>query len=77
MTTQRPMLQQFNLALSRLIRPYRRDFCIGLLATAISNGLAVLIPLAFREGIDSIARRGTEAPLLFYGLAVMLLTGRC
>jgi ATP-binding cassette subfamily B multidrug efflux pump len=73
-TTQHPTLQQFNSTLSRLLRPYRRDFCIGLFATAVSNGLAVLIPLTFREGIDSIVRRGTEAPLLFYGLVVMLLT---
>lgn len=74
MTTRRPTLQQFSYALVRLIRPYRRDFCLGLFATAVSNGLAVLIPLTFREGIDSIVRRGTEAPLLFYGLAVILLT---
>jgi ATP-binding cassette subfamily B multidrug efflux pump len=73
-TTLRPTLQQFNAALARLIGPYRRDFYIGLFATAVSNGLAVLIPLMFREGIDSIVRRGTEAPLLFYGLAVILLT---
>jgi ATP-binding cassette subfamily B multidrug efflux pump len=73
-TTRPPTLQQFNAALARLIRPYRRDFCVGLFATAVANGLAVLIPLTFREGIDSIVRRGTEAPLLFYGLAVILLT---
>jgi ATP-binding cassette, subfamily B, multidrug efflux pump len=66
--------QRFHAALARLIRPYRRDFCIGLLATAASNGLAVLIPLTFRDGIDSIVRLGTSAPLLFYGLAVILLT---
>jgi ABC-type bacteriocin/lantibiotic exporter with double-glycine peptidase domain len=66
--------QQFNSALARLIRPYRRDFSIGLFASAASNGLAVLIPLTFREGIDSIVRHGTSAPLLFHGLAVILLT---
>jgi ATP-binding cassette subfamily B protein len=73
-TTRHTKLRQFNAALGRLIRPYRRDFCVGLLATAVSNGLAVLIPLTFREGIDSIVRQGTAAPLLLYGLAVIALT---
>jgi ATP-binding cassette, subfamily B, multidrug efflux pump len=67
-------IQQFHAALARLIWPYRWDFSIGLLGTAAANGLAVLIPLTFREGIDSIVRHGTSAPLLFYGLAVILLT---
>jgi len=40
----------------------------------MANGLAVLIPLTFREGIDSIVRHGTPAPLYFYALAVILLT---
>ena len=66
--------QQFNATLARLVRPYRRDFYIGLLATAVANGMVVLIPLTFREGIDSISRHGAEAPLLFYGLAVIVLT---
>jgi ATP-binding cassette subfamily B protein len=67
-------LQQFHAALARLIRPYRRDFSIGLFGTAIANGLAVLIPLAFREGIDSIVREGGSTPLFVYALAVILLT---
>jgi hypothetical protein len=46
----------------------------GSSATAASNGLAVRIPLTFREGIDSIVRHGTSASLLFYGPAVILLT---
>jgi ATP-binding cassette, subfamily B, multidrug efflux pump len=64
---------QANSALARLIRPYRWDFCIGLVATTVANGLAVLMPLTFREGIDSISRHGSDAPLLFYGLAVIVL----
>jgi ATP-binding cassette subfamily B multidrug efflux pump len=73
-TQPRRTFQQFNAALVRLIRPYRWDFSIGLLGTAVANGLTVLIPLTFREGIDSIVRLGTSAPLLFYGLAVIFLT---
>jgi ATP-binding cassette subfamily B multidrug efflux pump len=73
-TQSRTALQQFHSALARLIRPYRWDFSIGLLATAVASGLAVLIPLTFREAIDSIVRHGASAPLLFYGLAAMLLT---
>jgi ATP-binding cassette, subfamily B, multidrug efflux pump len=56
------------------MRPYRRDFCIGLLATAAASGLAVLIPLTFRSAVDGIVRHGASAPLLLYGLAVILLT---
>jgi ATP-binding cassette, subfamily B, multidrug efflux pump len=67
-------LQQFHAALARLIRPYRWDFSLGLLGTAMANGLAVLIPLTFREGIDSIVHHGTSTPLLFYALAVIVLT---
>jgi len=67
-------LQQFHAALARLIRPYRWDFSIGLFGTAMANGLAVLIPLAFREGIDSIVRAGGSMPLFVYALAVILLT---
>jgi ATP-binding cassette, subfamily B, multidrug efflux pump len=67
-------IQQFYAALARLMRPYRWDFCIGLLATAAASGLAVLIPLTFRSGVDGIVRHGTSAPLLLYGLAVILLT---
>ena len=74
MTKPRTTFQQFHATLARLIRPYRWDFSIGLLATAASNGLAVLIPLTFREGIDSIVRHGTSTPLLFYALVVILLT---
>jgi ATP-binding cassette subfamily B multidrug efflux pump len=70
----RTWFQQFNATLARLVKPYRRDFYIGLLATAVANGMAVLIPLTFREGIDSISRQGAEAPLLLYGLAVIVLT---
>jgi ATP-binding cassette, subfamily B, multidrug efflux pump len=70
-TSRHSTFRQFNAALARLIRPYRRDFCIGLLATALSNGLAVLMPMTFRAGIDSIVRHGTDAPLLSYGLAVI------
>jgi ATP-binding cassette subfamily B multidrug efflux pump len=66
--------QQFYATLARLIRPYRWDFSIGLLATAAANGLTVLIPMTFRGGIDSIVQHGTSAPLLLYGLAVILLT---
>jgi ATP-binding cassette, subfamily B, multidrug efflux pump len=73
-TKSRTTFERFHTALARLIRPYRRDFSIGLVATAAANGLAVLIPLAFREGIDSIVRHGTSAPLLLYGLAVILLS---
>lgn len=65
---------QFHAALVRLIRPYRGDFAIGLLATATASGMAVLIPMTFRGGIDSIVQHGTSAPLLLYGLAVILLT---
>jgi ATP-binding cassette, subfamily B, multidrug efflux pump len=67
-------LRQFHSALSPLIRPYRRDFSLGLMATAAANGLAVLIPMTFRDGIDSVVRHGTSAPLLLYGLAVILLS---
>jgi ABC-type multidrug transport system fused ATPase/permease subunit len=67
-------VQRFYAALARLIQPYRWDFCLGLLATAASSGLAVLIPLTFRGAIDSIVRHGPAAPLLLYGLAVILLT---
>lgn len=74
MTKPRTTFRQFNSALARLIRPYRWDFSIGLLATAAANGLAVLIPLTFREGIDSTVRHGTSAPQLLYGLAVILLS---
>ncbi|HEX9870274.1 MAG TPA: ABC transporter transmembrane domain-containing protein, partial [Candidatus Tectomicrobia bacterium] len=74
MTQSRRTWQQFHAALARLIRPYRWDFSIGLFGTAMANGLAVLIPLTFREGIDSIVRHGTSAPLYFYALAVILLT---
>jgi ATP-binding cassette subfamily B multidrug efflux pump len=73
-TKSRPTFQRFHSALARLIRPYRWDFSIGLLATAVASGLAVLIPLTFREAIDSIVRHGASAPLLFYGLAAILLT---
>jgi ATP-binding cassette, subfamily B, multidrug efflux pump len=73
-TEPRPSLQRFHAALARLIRPYRWDFSIGLVATVVANGLAVLIPLTFREAIDGIVRHGTSAPLLFYGLAVIALT---
>jgi ATP-binding cassette subfamily B multidrug efflux pump len=66
-------LQQFHAALARLLRPYRWDFFIGLLGTAVANGLVVLIPLTFREGIDSIVRHGTSAPLFVYALVVILL----
>jgi ATP-binding cassette subfamily B multidrug efflux pump len=67
-------VHEFSAALVRLVRPYRRDFAIGLSAIALANGLAVLIPLTFREGIDSITRQGADALLLFYGLAVIALT---
>jgi hypothetical protein len=70
-TKPRTTFQRFHAALARLIRPYRWDFSRGLLATAASNGLAVRIPLTFREGIDIIVRHGTSASLLFYGLAVI------
>jgi ATP-binding cassette, subfamily B, multidrug efflux pump len=73
-TQPRRTLQHFYAALARLIRPYRWDFAIGLFGTVMANGLAVLIPLTFREGIDSIVRHGTSAPLFFYALAVILLT---
>jgi ATP-binding cassette, subfamily B, multidrug efflux pump len=73
-TQPRTTVQQFYPALARLIRPYRWDFSIGLLATAAANALAVLIPLTFRGGIDSIVQHGTSAPLLMYGLAAILLT---
>jgi hypothetical protein len=73
-TKPRTTLLQYHAALARLIRLYRWDFSRGLLATAASNGLAVRIPLTFREGSDSIVRHGTSASLLFYGLAVILLT---
>jgi ATP-binding cassette subfamily B protein len=66
-------VQRFYASLARLIQPYRWDFCIGLLATAAASGLAVLIPLAFRGGIDSVVQQGHSTPLLFYGLAVILL----
>jgi ATP-binding cassette, subfamily B, multidrug efflux pump len=66
--------QRFYAHLARLIRPYRRDFSVGLLATAAASGLAVLIPLAFRGGVDSVVQHGRSAPLLLYGLAVILLT---
>jgi ABC-type multidrug transport system fused ATPase/permease subunit len=59
----------------RFVNPYRHDFCVGLLATAASNGFAVLIPLAFRAAIDDIVQHGSAAPLLAYGLAVIALTG--
>jgi ATP-binding cassette, subfamily B, multidrug efflux pump len=72
-TLPRRTLQRFHAALARLIRPYRRDFSIGLFGTAMANGLAVLIPLTFREGIDSIVRHGTSASLVVYALAVVLL----
>jgi ATP-binding cassette, subfamily B, multidrug efflux pump len=68
-------MAQFRAAVARLVKPYRRDFAIGLLATAAANGFAVLIPLAFRAGIDGIVRHSLAAPLLFYGLAVIVLTG--
>lgn len=74
MTKPRTTIQQFHSALARLIRPYRWEFCVGLLATAAANGLAVLIPLTFREGIDSVVRHGPSAPMLLYGLAVILLS---
>ena len=74
MTQSHRTLQQFHAALARLIRPYRWDFSIGLFGTAMANGLAVLIPLAFREGIDSIVRAGGSMPLFVYALAVILLT---
>jgi ABC-type multidrug transport system fused ATPase/permease subunit len=67
-------VQRFYAALARLIRPYCWDFSVGLLATAAASGLAVLIPLTFRGGVDSIVRHGTSAPLLVYGLGVILLT---
>jgi ATP-binding cassette, subfamily B, multidrug efflux pump len=73
-TRPRPTFQQFPSALARLIRPYRWDFSIGLVATAAANGLAVLIPLTFREGIDSVMQPGSSPPLLLYGVAVILLT---
>jgi len=73
-TALRTWFQQFNATLARLVKPYRRDFYIGLLATAVANGMVVLIPLTFREAIDSISRQGAEAPTLFYGLAVIVLT---
>jgi ATP-binding cassette subfamily B protein len=66
-------LRQFLAAIALLIRPYRRDFAVGLMATALSNGCAVLIPLAFREAIDGIVARGASLPLLLYGLAVVAL----
>jgi hypothetical protein len=47
-----------------LVRPYRRDFSIGLFATAAASGLAVLIPLPFSGGVDSIVRHDSSAPLL-------------
>jgi ATP-binding cassette, subfamily B, multidrug efflux pump len=67
-------VQRFYANLARLIRPYRWDFCIGLLATAAASGLAVLIPLTFRGGVDSVVQHGHSVPLLLYGLAVILLT---
>lgn len=75
MTSTGNALQQLHAVVLRLVKPYRRDFYIGLLATAASNGFAVLIPLAFRAAIDDITRHGSTAPLLLYGLAVMALTG--
>jgi ATP-binding cassette subfamily B protein len=71
----RTAIVQFRIAVARLVQPYRRDFAIGLSATAAANGFAVLIPLAFRAGIDGIARHGSAAPLLFYGLVVIILAG--
>jgi ATP-binding cassette subfamily B protein len=68
-------MAQFRAAVARLVKPYRRDVAIGLLATAAANGFAVLIPLAFRAGIDGIVRDSVAAPLLFYGLAVLVLSG--
>jgi ABC-type multidrug transport system fused ATPase/permease subunit len=68
-------MAQFRAAVARLVKPYRRDVAIGLLATAAANGFAVLIPLAFRAGIDGIVRHSVAAPLLFYGLAVIVLSG--
>jgi ATP-binding cassette subfamily B multidrug efflux pump len=73
-TQSRGTLQRFHAALTHLIRPYRWDFSIGLFGTALANGLVVLIPLTFREGIDSIVRQGISAPLYLYALAVILLT---
>jgi ATP-binding cassette subfamily B protein len=67
-------VQRFYAALARLSRPYRWDFSLGLLATAAASGLAVLIPLTFRGGVDSIVQRGSSAALLVYGLAAILLT---
>lgn len=67
-------LRQFLAALVSLMRPYRRDFASGLVATAASNGFAVLIPLAFRAAIDDIVRQGQATPLLLYGAAVVALT---
>jgi ATP-binding cassette subfamily B protein len=66
--------QRFYLHLARLIRPYRWDFCSGLVATAAASGLTVLIPLTFRGGVDSIVHQGPSAPLLVYGLAAIVLT---
>jgi ATP-binding cassette subfamily B protein len=74
-TRLRTAIAEFRAAVARLVKPYRRDFAIGLLATAAANGFAVLIPLAFRAGIDGIVRHGLATPLLFYGLAVIVLTG--
>jgi ABC-type multidrug transport system fused ATPase/permease subunit len=74
-TRLRTAIAQFRAAVAHLVKPYRRDFAIGLLATAAANGFVVLIPLAFRAGIDGIVRHGLAAPLLFYGLAVIVLTG--
>ena len=74
MTKPSTTAQRFYANLARLIRPYRWDFSIGLLATAAASGLAVLIPLTFRGGVDSIVQHGHSAPLLLYGLAVILLT---
>lgn len=67
-------LRQFLAALTPLVSPYRWDFAVGLMATAAANGLAVLIPLTFREAVDDIVQRGLGAPLLLYGLAVIALT---
>jgi ABC-type multidrug transport system fused ATPase/permease subunit len=67
-------VQRFYANLSRLIRPYRWDLSIGLLATTAASGLAVLIPLTFRGGVDSVVQHRHSVPLLLNGLAVILLT---
>jgi ATP-binding cassette, subfamily B, multidrug efflux pump len=74
-TRLRDAFRQLQAMACCFVKPYRRDFYIGLLATAASNGCAVLIPLAFRAAIDDIVQRGSAAPLLVYGLAVIVLTG--